>query len=69
MAEEACTGSGIKETVGWTLQKYAPHCRVHGVDLGNDFGPHGAVPLLYERAGLDPKSLANFAREVVTHEE
>ena len=69
VVEEACTGSGIKETVGWTLAEHAPGCHVHGVDLGPDFVPHGSVPQLYERAGMDPESLANYVREVLRNEE
>ena len=69
VVEEACTGSGIKEAIGWTLAEHAPHCHVHGVDLGPDFVPHGSVGELYERAGMDPQSLANYVREVLSNEE
>ncbi len=69
VVEETCSGSGIKEAIGWALAEHAPHCHVHGVDLGSDFVPHGAVPTLYQRAGLDPQSLANFVHEVLKNEE
>ena len=69
VVEEACTGSGIKEAIGWTLAEHAPHCHGHGVDLGPDFVPHGSVGELYERAGMDPQSLANYVREVLSNEE
>ena len=70
VVEEACTGSGIKESIGWILREKLPGCHVHGMDLGSDFIPHGEVSQLYERAGLAPDSLAKFVREVVgRHEE
>ena len=65
VVEEMTAGSGIKETVGWALAEYAPQCHVHGVDLGSDFVPHGDLPTLYRRAGMDADSLANLVREVL----
>ena len=59
--EEACTGSGIKEAVAWSL----PEKQVHGIDLGPDFVPHGDQNSLYKHAGLDAGSITKFVCEVV----
>ncbi len=65
VVEEACTGSGIREAVAFGLNGH----RVMGLDLGADFVPHGDQPTLLHRAGLDGPSIANFVREVLTHEK
>ena len=38
------------------------------VNIGDRFVPHGAVKRLYEMLGLDAKSLANSAQEVLHSE-
>ena len=63
--EEAAERSGVKEAVCWSL----PGIRVHGIDLGPDFVPHGDMASLYQLAGLDADSITNFVCEVVHNEE
>ena len=64
VAEEACTGSGIREAIGWELRNTG--CRIDGIDLGRDFVTHGSTQKLYEQCGLDPKSIADFTKEMLT---
>ena len=63
--EEACTGSGIKEPVAWSL----PGTQVHGIDLGAGFVPHGDQSSLYSFTGLDAGSITKFVCEVVHNEK
>ncbi len=65
IVEEACTGSGLKEAIGWAL----PGVRVHGIDLGAGFVPHGDQKSLYRSTGLDAGSITEFVCEVVHNEE
>ena len=65
VVEETCSGSGIREALAWELVRLCPDCRTDGVDLGPDFVPHGSQKKLYERCGLDPNSIAAYAREVL----
>ena len=53
VAEEVCTGSGIREALAWELREKCPECRVIGLDLGPDFVTHGNQKKLYESLGLD----------------
>ena len=46
--------------------KQDPNCRVTVIDLGKDFVTHGAQQKLYELCGLDSKSIAAFAKEVLS---
>lgn len=66
VAEEVCSGSGIREPLAWELQKKCPSCRIEGIDLGGDFVPHGNQKKLYECCGLDAKSIAAFTKEVLS---
>ena len=68
VAEEACTGSGIREALAWQLQALEPDRRVYGIDLGPDFVPHGAQDKLYRLCGLDADSIAEFVRGVIQDE-
>jgi len=65
VVEEACTGSGIKEAIGWSL----PGKRVYGIDLGADFVPHGDQNSLHQFTGLDAGSITKFVCEVVHNEK
>ena len=65
VVEETCTGSGIREALAFELMQHCCGCRVYGRDLGGDFVTHGNIKKLYENCGLDPESLAAFAKEVV----
>ncbi len=42
-----------------------PDHTIYGVDLGENYVPHGSVNDLYRQYGLDPESLAKRAMEVV----
>lgn len=64
VVEEACTGSGIREALAYELMQLGGDCRVVGCDLGADFVTHGDKKKLYKNCGLDPDSLAAFAKEV-----
>lgn len=66
VAEEVCTGSGIREALAWELRKLCPDCRVDGVDLGADFVTHGSTKELYRHYGLDGESIANFTQGVLS---
>ena len=66
VAEEVCTGSGIREALSWELKEICPDCRVYGVDLGADFVTHGSKKELYAHYGLDGESIAKFTREVLS---
>jgi 1-deoxy-D-xylulose-5-phosphate synthase len=67
--EEAAAGSGIKQTVAWELQKRGYSGKVHGLDLGSDFTPHGDMEKLYRLAGIDADSIVTKVREVLCNEE
>lgn len=69
VVEEAATGAGIKESVAWEIRKCRPSARIHGIDLGSDFVPHGDQASLHKMLGLDAGSIANYVREVLTNEE
>ena len=66
VAEEVCTGSGIREALAWELRKLCPDCRVDGVDLGADFVTHGSTKELYRHYGLDGESIANYTQGVLS---
>ena len=68
VAEEVCAGSGIGQELSWRLSALRPGVRVAVRDLGNQFVPHGSQKELYEYCGLDGKSIAAFAKEVLAHE-
>ena len=68
VVEEVCSGSGIRETLAWELNKICPDCCISGLDLGPDFVPHGNQKLLYKHCGLDEASIARFAKEVLERE-
>lgn len=67
--EETATGAGIKESLAWEIRKSQPGARIHGIDLGPDFVPHGDPASLHKLLGLDAGSIANFVREVLSDEE
>ena len=65
VAEETTAGSGIRDAIAFALRERVPECTVHGLDLGPDFVPHGAMEKLYESYGLDGRSIAAFVKEVL----
>ncbi len=67
--EEAAANSGIKQPLGWQLHQLCPECLVSGIDLGEDFVPHGAQQRLYAHCGLDADSIAEFVSGVLGNEK
>ena len=61
VAEETCTGSGIKEEIAWHLKEQT----VFGLDLGSWYPTHGKLAELYHHSGLDAASIAEFVQEVM----
>lgn len=66
IVEETCNGSGIHEALAWELRKLCPDCVLDGIDLGRRFIPHGSNRELYEYCGLDGKSIADRAKEMLS---
>ncbi len=65
IVEETCSGSGIREALAWEIRKSCPDCRLDGLDLGWRFVPHGSSRELYEYCGIDGKSIARRAKEML----
>ena len=68
VVEEISSGSGIREALAWEIHQINPGCAVFGMDLGQDFVPHGNQKLLYKHCGLDSDSIVRYAKEVLRHE-
>jgi len=68
VVEETCSGSGISETLAMCLQKNNVSCKIHALNLGKDFVPHGHTNCLYHETGLDCESIAGYMNEVL-HED
>ena len=66
--EEACTGSGISSEIALCLNRQGRNCKVHTIDLGSDFVPHGDPKSLYRLTGLDHMSIVNYVHEVLQDE-
>ena len=68
VVEETCSGSGISESIAMCLQGSGVSSKVHALDLGRDFVPHGHISCLYHQTGLDCESIADYVYEVLQHE-
>ena len=68
VVEEVCHGSGISGEIALLLQEYNIPAKVHAIDLGGNFTTHGSLHDLHETVGLDGRSIANYVREVLLHE-
>ena len=66
--EEISEGSGIRQDLAWQIRQILPACRIDGVDLGHCFAVQGDMNALYKHYGLDDVSIADYVREVLTHE-
>ena len=66
--EEVCSGSGVKEALAWELCRLRSDISVYGIDLGADFVTHGAKNVLHKITGMDAASIADYAKEVLSHE-
>ncbi len=69
VVEESAAGSGMKQTIAWELQKRGFAGKVHGLDLGSDFTPHGDMERLYRLTGIDADSIVNTVQEVLCNEK
>ena len=69
IAEEACTGSGIHESLSWELRKRLPNLKIHAIDLGKHFVTHGSIAQLYRHHCLDADSVTKTALEVLSYED
>ena len=69
VVEEAASGAGIKESLAWAIHENHPERRVCGLDCGSEFVPHGDLKTLHQLLGLDPKSIENKVREVISDEK
>ena len=65
VVEEAAANSGIRDAISHGLSRRIPELKIHGINLGEDFIPHGAMQKLYEHCGLDAKSIAEYIQEVL----
>ena len=65
VVEEAAANSGIRDAISHGLSHRIPELKIHGINLGEDFIPHGAMQKLYEHCGLDAKSIAEYIQEVL----
>ena len=65
VVEETGARSGIREAIAGEMILLDHDILVCGRDLGSEFVTHGDKKRLYENCGLDPESLAAFAKEVV----
>ena len=68
IVEEACSGSGIQEALGWEIRKVQPDRKIYGKDLGGSFVTHGDPDALYRHCGLDSASIMKYVLEVVCGE-
>ena len=68
IAEEVCTGSGIRDALAWELRERMPHLQIHSIDLGCAFITHGSMDDLYKAHGLDGESMAKTVLEVLKYE-
>lgn len=62
--EETGVNCGICQELSYSLRHLRPDCRVFGVNLGNDYVTHGAMPDLYNHYGLSGQKIADFVLEV-----
>ena len=65
VAEEVCAGNGIGEDLAAALAQSNPNVKTHVFNLGKEFVTHGKMEKLYERCGLDAKSIAQKILEVL----
>ncbi len=66
VAEEVCSGSGIREALAWEICQTEPDFHFAGIDLGKAFVPHGSLKELHRHCGLDAENIAKFTKEVLS---
>ncbi len=64
VVEEASAYCGIRDTLAYEIGKIRKKCIVEGIDLGDQFVPHGTTAQLYEHCGLSGQKIAEFVQEV-----
>jgi 1-deoxy-D-xylulose-5-phosphate synthase len=62
VAEEICSSSGISSSISHNVSKCI------ALDLGSEYVTHGSIKKLYQKHGLDGKSIAQKIQEVLIHE-
>ena len=68
VVEEVGSGTGISESVAMCVQRSALSSKVHALDLGSDFVPHGEMTCLYRHTGLDSEAITDYICEVLRNE-
>ena len=64
VVEEVGGNCGIRDALAYALRQKKPDCVVAGLDLGNQYVPHGSVDELYDYCGISSKKIAEFVQEV-----
>lgn len=65
VCEEAAANSGIRTALAEKLQSLRKNCKVFGMDLGDEFVPHGSQQRLYEYCGLNADAIVSYVKEVL----
>ena len=68
VVEDVMSGCGISQEIASVLLNHGLDCRVHAIDLGAQFAPHGDLYRLNQHVGLDSHCIKNRIREVLSHE-
>ena len=68
IAEEAMHNCGIGTELSCDISRDMPDCKVHLLNLGENYVPHGSINQLYESCCLDGTSIANYIQEVLPNE-
>ena len=68
VVEDVMHGCGISHEIASLLLNHGLDCRVHAIDLGTDFAPHGNMYHLNRHVGLDSHMIKDRIREVMRHE-
>ena len=69
VVEEAAGNCGIHEHILWLLHEAGICCDVYGLDLGNQYIPHGNVDKLRDQYGLSPEKIVETIMEVHQNEK
>ena len=64
---EEATG-GLKNSLTAMIHRICPNANVNAVDLGDQYVTHGSIYELYQKQGLDAKSISDRLMEVRNHE-
>ena len=59
----------ISSEIALCLQNNGSTCRVHPIDLGPEFVPHGDLRSLYRLTGLNREAILKYVCEVLHHED